>query len=263
MHEKGKDLCELCVHYLLGECTPDERAAFERHLTSCAACRQEMQELRRVWEMLPLVEEEAEVPADLKAEVMNAVFANERDQGLAASESSFPGQSGGEAGSGSAAASPVRKKRFWRRYGLAAALIPLLLASVIWNLVLLQEKAGSARSDAPAQIVLIEAFEAASPAFASSKGMVCIVQQNDQRKLVVYLYNLPATRGDEAYQVWLLRDGFRGNAGTFRVGEDGFGVLIMDIRPDDRFDSVGVTLEPDAAGTEPRGSNVVGAPLSL
>jgi hypothetical protein len=232
-------------------------------LTSCAACRQELQELRRVWGMLPLVMEEVEVPADLKAEVMNAVFSHDREQGSAAVESSLPDQSGGEVGGGPAAASPGGKNRFRRRYGLAAALVPLLLASVIWNLVLLKEKAESARPDAPAQIVSIEAFEAASPAFAFSKGMVCILEQNDQRKLVVYLYNLPATRGDEAYQVWLLRDGHRGNAGTFRVGDDGFGVLVMDIRPDDRFDSVGVTLEPDAAGTQPRGSKVAGAPLSL
>jgi len=265
MQKNDKNLCELCVSYLLGECSAEERAIFELHLTSCLACRQELQELRSVWRMLPLEMEEVEVPADLKAKVMNAVFSHDRDQGGATMESSDPrpGQSGSEDKSGLAAAPSIRKKRLWRSYGLVAALVPLLVASVIWNVVLLKEKTEITRPDVPAQIVSLKPFEAASPAYASSKGMACILQQKDQRKLVVYLYNLPATKGNEAYQVWLVRDGHRSNAGTFRVGNDGLGVLIMDIRPGDRFDSVGVTLEPDAAGTEPRGSKVVGAPLSL
>jgi hypothetical protein len=54
-----------------------------------------------------------------------------------------------------------------------------------------------------------------------------------------------------------MRDGRRSNAGTFRVDDSGLGVLTVGIRPDERFDTVGVTLEPDAGGTEPRGRKVV------
>ena len=249
MRKNEGHLCELCVSYMLGECSAEERRAFERHLADCPSCREELRELREAWEALPWEMDVVEAPADLKAEVMSAVL------------------SGGGGPERASAAAPHEGKRMLRRLraltAAVAVLAALLVASAVWNAVLLYGNRGRAESGVPARIVSLQPFEAASPAYASSRGMACILQQDDRKTLVVYLYNLPATRGSEAYHVWLSRDGVRSSAGTFRVGDDGFGVLIMEIRPGDRFDAVGVTLEPDAAGTEPRGSRVVGAALSL
>ena len=105
-------------------------------------------------------------------------------------------------------------------------------------------------------------YHATDTAFARSKGTACILQQGDHTNLVIYLYNLPATKGSETYQVWMLQDGRQSNAGTFRVGDDGLGVLVTEMRPEDRFDSIGVTLEPNASGTKPRRNAVISAPLS-
>ena len=136
----------------------------------------------------------------------------------------------------------------------------MIIASFVWNILLLQEKTlVQPQADVPAQILSLMPLKPASAAFASSKGVACILQQGDRRQLVVYLYELPATRGSEAYQVWMLQDGVRSNAGTFRVQDNGLGVLILDMRPEQRFDAIGVTLEPDAVGSAPRGSKVVGS----
>jgi Anti-sigma-K factor rskA/Putative zinc-finger len=239
MQKNDQNLCEQCVSYMLGECSAEERAMFERHLTSCPSCRQELQDMRFAWQMLPLGAEQVEVPSDLKAEVMDAIFS-----------------------SGPAAAPLPRKKRFLWRNGLVAALVPLLIASVIWNILLQKDRKELARPDVPAHIVSIQPFHAADAAFALSKGTACILQQGDHTNLVIYLYNLPATKGGETYQVWMHRDGSQSNAGTFRVGDDGLGVLVTEMRPEDRFDSIGVTLEPNASGTEPRRNAVISAQLS-
>ncbi len=176
--------------------------------------------------------EQVEVPADLKDEVMNAIF--QKSPRLEKS-----------------------KKRWFWNYGVVAALVPLLFISVVWNIVLLKEK-GAAPSVSSSQVVSLMPLKPAAVEFESTKGMACILQQGDRRKLVVYLYGLPANKGNEAYQVWMIKDGQRSNAGTFRVKVDGFGVLSLDMRPQEQFDAIGVTLEPDDAGTAPRGSKVVG-----
>jgi hypothetical protein len=258
MTKDGQNVCELCIPYLLGECSAEEREQYERHLRSCPHCRREFPELRRTWRMLPLEMEPVEVPADLKAEVMNAVFAQRAGRPPA---DSFAGAEPDGPVKRLPAEAAEGKKRFWRKYGFAAAILPLFIASVVWNFALLAEKGAGNASAAPAQIVSFKPFETASPAFASAKGIACILDQRNRKKLVLYLYNLPATKDSEAYQVWLMRNGQRRNAGAFRVGNDGLGVLVADLRPGEGFDSVGVTLEPNADGMEPRGRKVAGAPI--
>ena len=249
MQNKDQILCDLCVSYLLGECSAEERAMFEHHVTYCTSCRQELQDMSFAWQMLPLGAEQVEVPSDLKAEAMNAIFSHDQEES-------------NEDTSGLAAARLPRKKRFLWRTGLVAALILLLIASGVWNILLQNDRKELARMDVPAQIVSIQPLRATDSAFARSKGTACILQKGDRTNLVINLYNLPATKGSETYQVWMRRDGHPSNAGTFRVGDDGLGVLITEMRPEDRFDSIGVTLEPDTNGMKPRRKAVISSQLS-
>jgi len=248
-----KNICSLCVPYMLGECSEDERSAFADHLRSCASCQRELRELRRVWNALPWGMDEVEPPEDLKREVMEAIFSDERDSVSQKQPSNRKRQR-------SATKLPaVRRKSLGSM--IAAAIIPLLVLSVVYNVVLFR-KINSQRTDTaamPAQIATYVPLQAEHPDFESARGVACVVRQGDRSTLVVYLFGLPATQGNEAYQVWLMRDGRRSNAGTFRVDDNGLGVLTVDMRPEERFDTVGVTLEPDTGGTEPRGRKVVGS----
>ncbi len=258
MHNGGMNLCELCASYMLGECSAEEREAFARHLLTCPSCRQELRDLRRIWLALPMRMEETEAPADLKAEVLEAIFSQDGDFALDRPQDEPTGRSDNRA-TGVYAVPPERRKRPVWSYGLIAVLVPLLIASAVWNFALLKER-NALRAGIPAQPARIVSFmplKAVNQEFVSAKGMACILQQGNHKRLVVYLYGLTATEGSEAYQVWLLRGGQRSNAGTFRVGDNGFGVLIADM-PDVTFDNIGITLEPDANGTEPRGSKVMG-----
>ena len=62
--------------------------------------------------------------------------------------------------------------------------------------------------------------------------------------------------------MWLVKDGKRSSAGTFRVNQKdrGIGLLAMPIASDKlAFDSIGITLEPDDQGDHPRGTKMYGS----
>ena len=87
-----------------------------------------------------------------------------------------------------------------------------------------------------------------------------MVQDDTGTRLVVQASDLPALSGNEAYQVWLIKDGQPINAGTFLSG-DGKGALTYTMEPGD-YDMVAITLEPDAEGDQPRGRMVLTGALT-
>ena len=59
--------------YLLGALTPDERARFEEHLESCAACRAELLELRGPAQLVAQAAEPYELPRGLEGRTFAAI----------------------------------------------------------------------------------------------------------------------------------------------------------------------------------------------
>jgi len=55
-----------------------------------------------------------------------------------------------------------------------------------------------------------------------------------------------------------LDDTERTNAGTFKVGDNGVGVLTYRMNQEANFDTIGITLEPDSKGDAPRGQKIFG-----
>ncbi|MDO3408572.1 anti-sigma factor [Saccharibacillus sp. CPCC 101409] len=89
----------------------------------------------------------------------------------------------------------------------------------------------------------------------NASGMASMVKDGTGMHLVVQAQDLPALSGDEAYQIWLIKDGQPYNAGTFVSGSRSGG-LSYAIQPDD-YDMIAITLEPDAQGDQPRGRMVL------
>jgi hypothetical protein len=56
----------------------------------------------------------------------------------------------------------------------------------------------------------------------------------------------------------LIDNGHRQSAGVFKPDKEGFGVLTVDTSKFNSFDTIGITLEPDAEGKQPRGIKIVG-----
>ncbi len=244
MRESGREeICELCLAYVSGECTAEETAAFERHLPGCSFCRAEVDDLRRVWEVLPADMERIEPPEDLKKQVLDAAF--EADRSGNASRRLFANR--------------------WLTIAAAAALL-LLAAGTFWNVQLIRDRAAAplpieqALSVPAAQIERLVSLQPQSSGTERSYGVACIVNNGQSKQFIVYVFGAKQTTGTEAYQVWLIRGNERTSAGTFRVGERGIGVLAMPIASGTlSFDSIGITLEPDDSGAQPRGTKVFGS----
>jgi len=250
MKKSSTYLCDLCLDVISGGCTDEERSAFERHLPSCENCQAEMDMLRTVWEVLPADMERIEPPADLKKQVLTAAF--EAEKGFQTKASLF-------------VKSP-NKKTF--RY-TAAMLLFLFAVGTGWNIWLYNErnKVPQPFENAlyiPAaqieQMVMLKSQTESNE--ANSSGVAGIVDNGQSKQLVVFVFGAAPTDGEQAYQVWLFKNGVRQNAGTFRVADDdkGTGILSVPITSSEfSFDTIGITLEPDDRGKQPRGKKVFGS----
>jgi Tfp pilus assembly protein PilE len=248
MTKRDSDHCDLLALYFVQELTVREKEVFEKHLLSCTACREELKEMQLVWNSLPLTMEELEPPSDLKEQVFSSLFPE---------DSAFSPDQGGQSGG------PAPSRRWttlWNSsWGKAAVL--LLIVGLSWNNITLRSELSAVENQmsSPAQMLQSYRMASADPNMADASGSAWLVQSGDQKRLVVHLNGLPSTEGDEAYQVWMIRDGVRYNAGTLRVGQQGDAILTYTISdPNLQFDALGVTLEPDPYGDQPRGKKVLG-----
>ncbi|MED4780154.1 anti-sigma factor [Brevibacillus choshinensis] len=249
-----RDRCSLSdelVAYVIGECTQKVNLLIDDHLAACPFCRQEVNELREAWALIPFQlsyqPENVDVPVDLKTEVMNAIF-EPKEKPDTAQVLPWYQQIG-------------KRLVTWppAPYRFVMAGLAIALAGVIWNNIQLQQQLAAHDSFQPAQVVQSYTLLAPLNAPTSAKGTAWMYEQGSKKTLVLHLQGLSSTQGAEAYQVWLIHDGKRQNAGVFRVNHQGTGVLTYDIQdPSLSFEAIGITLEPDADGTQPRGKKVLG-----
>ncbi|WP_442601849.1 anti-sigma factor domain-containing protein [Paenibacillus sp. KN14-4R] len=251
MDERTQSVCDLYLDVLSGLSTEEERIAFERHLPGCEACQAEMAGLQLVWEGISADMEQIEPPIDLKQQVMKAAFA---------AEATKTAQPAAETNRRSA-------KLRWLRKVPAAALIAVFVFGSALNIWLYRERTSiSASSEtqhvAPSQIKLAIPLQSQSHDTSKAYGTACIIDNGKSKQFVVYVYGATPTSGDQAYQVWLIKSGIRSSAGTFRVASEGAGVgmLTMPMESDTlTFDQIGITLEPDDKGNQPRGQKMFGS----
>lgn len=197
-----------------------------------------MEEFQEAWNLIPYKFDDVEVPSDLKEEVMNSIFQNETI--------------------------PTKNIRFKTRanlYGIAAAIFLLAFGGILWNNIILQNQLNEVKNQAqlPAQVIEVFTLNSSTPSNISPQGKAWLYQQGDKKQLVFHMQGLEDTNGTEAYQVWLIHEGKRRSAGVFHVDEQGNGVLTYEFKEAEApFEAIGVSLEPDANGTQPRGQKVLG-----
>lgn len=233
--------CDFILDYLSGTGSNEEREAFERHLTYCDSCKQELAELQIVWEELPLDMDRIEPPEDLKEQIMAAAKAVPRRH-----------------------KARIRRK-LWKPAIAVAAAALIFVGGSLWDNPFVKKQDSRLESIenalfAPAsEIVQITMLKAESTEKEHAYGVACIVDNGKSKQFVVYVFGAQETKNEEAYQVWLLREGIRTSAGTFRVDEKGVGLLAMGIESEQlTYDSIGITLEPDEKGDQPRGTKAFG-----
>lgn len=256
INEDFAQSCDFLFEYKLGSGSEVERKRFERHLAECAPCRSEAALWSETWERLHEEAPDIEPPPELKTEVMNAIFKKD-------GRTEQTKQTRVETRS--------RSRRRWP--AMTAAL--LLTASLAftagrWSASEFWSRNGEQESEMAANTTpdRIEAlFHLAADKnsgrfadFPRAYGVACIVQSEEGKRLVVYVFGSPGTTGKQTYHVWLRHNGQRSSAGTFRVESSGFGILTVPVSDSvQAIEAIGITLEPDSRSDVPRGPKLFGS----
>lgn len=234
--------CKNLLSFISEELEKSKKKTFAEHLKNCPECTREYDQMTEAWNSLKWDFEEVEPPASLQSEVMNFVF--ERNE------------------------KPMRKANKWGDFfnrQFTPVTTGLLLISLIFAIVLsystIHLKKELVALDLPVMVATTLYLKPTDNTTdnVNTDGAAYILQQGEERSLVVQIQNLPALHETEVYQVWLLSNGERANAGTFKPDKTGTGLLTYRLSPNDQFDQIGITKEPDPNGSQPRGKKIVGS----
>ncbi|UJF32420.1 anti-sigma factor [Paenibacillus hexagrammi] len=268
---KPEAMCDLRELYALGGLDDQERKEFEQHLKGCVECKSALAELAEIIDLLPLAAEPVEVPEGMKERILGRVLGEQtsieqrvnRITDTSSSAASLPLSV--EITKRRAVESTSRSGGRWRPWlygGLSAAILVLGVYSydlkeqntyLKAQLVALNQPAEGARTGS---VVSLNS----TAADIVAKGLATIVIDTKGTHLLVQAEKLPELKGNEAFQVWLLKGkDVVVNAGTF-MSHDGTGGLYFTMEPSS-YDQIAITLEPDAYGDKPRGKPVLAASL--
>ncbi|RST73104.1 anti-sigma factor [Siminovitchia acidinfaciens] len=234
--------CGKLLYFMADELSGGEKLKYMKHLKECKQCSKEFEEMTDVWNALQMDFEEKDVPETLKADVMDYVFKHESKKDPLKR-------------------SAHRTAKIKRQYTPWASGFVLVLSIMALYLCfhVLSNQNSNAEKPFPSEIV--ETFQLSSSGKTSSRltGTAVVLQEGESKKLIVRMEHMPVLQGAEVYQVWLLNNGKRENAGIFRPDERGTGVLIFELDRGIQFDQIGITTEPDENSDLPRGEKIAGS----
>ena len=212
--------------YLLDALTELEIQAFERHMTHCPYCRDEVERLRPAADALPRSVEQIAPPPTLKTALMEVV---DREAEESAEDS----------------ARPARPKRR-RLGGLLPSLRPVLVAGalalgVAGGFAVARLSEGEESRTISAQVDESRIPEASGRLQLEGDG-------NDGA--ILRVQGMPSLQPDQVYQAWVAQDGTFVPQPTFEVSDTGGGAVAI---PDDLSDAeqILVTREPRGGARAP------------
>jgi RNA polymerase sigma factor (sigma-70 family) len=293
-NQQADKMCELVELYALDALSEEEAALFKEHLKTCEACREQLIELQQIVDLLPKASEPVEVPQGMRERVLGHVLGSTVEQNpntevydKVPDEQALEDNTDIVTVLGPRVTKPEkidRKARYWQliSLGLSAAVIGLglytytlkgtmnglqtELAAVKGSMSGLEQELSAvtqqlAIANKPSDAFQVNKIVTLNPAAENfiSKGLASIVIDNKGTHLIVQAEDLPQVNQQEAFQVWLIKDNQPVNAGTFSP-YNGKGVIYFTFEPKD-YDTVAITLEPDANGVKPRGTIVLAGGL--
>ncbi|MGE7921291.1 anti-sigma factor [Viridibacillus sp. NPDC093762] len=236
--------CDDLIPYIANELKESERMTFDEHLKNCTLCKKEYQELSQAWHALPFDYTEIEVPESLKGEVLEYVFDHKTKSGMETFMSKM------------SKLAMMLKSHFTP---VSTSIVTVLLIVIIGlGIANVQEKNRHAEN-IPIEILTAIPLKAVNQSHSGTNGIAYIVQQGSEKNLVVQVHKLPGVEGSQVYQVWLLKNGTRENSGIFKPDENGSGILTYQLAEGQTFDQIGITVEPDANSSQPRGEKIAGS----
>jgi hypothetical protein len=230
--------CDYLLDYFNHHLDDVEKASFEEHLESCSDCREALNELQQLNEYLPYASEPIDPPEGLEDRVFARI-------------------------DGASAVTPLRKEKPRKRwlFPSAAAILALSLLGNVYMFTKIQQEEEIVEQTT---IDEVTRYVELAGVKGNAKGTASIIKQGEQSSLVVQASQLEDLSKEEVYQVWLIKDEKPQRAGTFVTGEDGKGSVVFKMNKEfvkKDWDTVAITLEPDANSQLPQGEIVLASQL--
>ena len=248
------ELEAMASSYVLLALEPEEREAFEAHLSTCEICVRTVAEMRAVVGNLAVAVEDMEPSPRLKDQILSAVRTEKIDAGVSAL--------------------PSRRhdgawlRMFTRPAALAAALGILLvsLAGMVFWMLDIQDSldASQRRASRGYEAITIMADAdrwwslEATAAAPDAAGTLAYSVRLSEASIVVF--KLPSTAQGKAYHAWAVKDGVSTNIGNmWPLGNDLWRLIPVDL---DELDAITITLEEGRIAKEQVGTLVATVPLT-
>ncbi|WGG46178.1 anti-sigma factor [Rossellomorea sp. DA94] len=233
--------CDHLLDYYNGHLSELEKAQFEKHLKSCPQCQEELHELEQLMDYMPFASDVVEPPKDLEDRVMAGILGEEKRTSIVEPPSK-------------------KKKKTWFLPSVAAA----LFLSLIGNAYLFSQLEDQDEVVEQATIDQVVQYVDLAAVNGSAKGTASIIKQGTQTSMVVQASELQELSNEQVYQVWLIKDDKPERAGTFVTSKDGKGSVVFKFNEEftkKDWDTVAITLEPDANSQLPQGNIVLASEI--
>lgn len=223
------DVHALTGAYVLDAVSDVERAEFERHLSECDACRQEVAELRETASRLGLAAT-AEPPPRMRSAVMARI--SEVRQ--------LPPD---------APVIPLRRPRWALRLTSVAAAVLLVATAVLGSLLVRsQDSLEDTQAQAEAVSSILRSGDARIATQGDeSSGRMTAVMSRSENKMLLLTNGLPAAPSGKDYQAWTIGDRIE-SAGLITPRD---GRASLEVSGIDDAQLVGITIEPAGGSDQP------------
>ena len=248
------ELEAMASSYVLLALEPEEREAFEAHLSACETCAQTVAEMKTVAGNLAIAVEDTEPSPRLRDRILTAARAEKIATGVGSVPSRRP--------------TGAWLRIFTRPAALAAA-IGILLVSIVgltlWTFNI-QDSLDTSRRQASrgyeAITIMSEADRwwslEATAAAPDAAGTLSYSTRLSEASIVVF--NLPSTAQGKAYHAWAVKDGVSTNIGNmWPLGNDLWRLIPVDL---DKLDAITISLEEGREAKEQVGTLVARVPLT-
>jgi anti-sigma factor RsiW len=265
MRRRTAALHTLVGAYVMDAVPPADRVAFERHLSGCAACQDEVRGMREATARLAAAAA-IEPRPELRAQTLQAaarlrqappLVDEPAGAGLSALGRRLPGRRAASAG-----ASAPGLLRVFRSGWLAAmtgVAVILAVAAVGLGLHLgsMQHQMSAADQRDHAIATILGAPDAVTlTAAVRTGGTATVVMSHHADSLVFVAHRLPGLPASRGYELWLMGPTGDRSAGMLPAAKGGMSgpMVVSGLRAGDK---VGLTVEPAAGAARPTSAPVV------